>query len=122
MSGGTSGISRPRPPLPTDQSLRRGPVHAFPPDIAVGSHRHVRENSVVLYCRHSVWIGLAVRAGSHAEVARFRINRPEAAVWPRMQPGDVLADCPNLPSPAFHWRAEHGKIRFAACAREGAGN
>ncbi len=66
-------------------------------------------------------IGLLVRAGHDAEVARLRVDRPQPPVRARMQPGDVVADRPDLPAGHRGRRYQHGEVRLAAGGRERAG-
>src|SRR5581483_8802476 len=50
--------------------------------------------------------------------ARLGVDRPQAAVGPRAQPGDVVADGPHLPALLRGRRHEHRQVRLAAGARE----
>ena len=107
------------PSLPVEYGLSL--VEAFPPGLVVFRERDVRENRVAPDHLVGVQVGLFVGARHHAEVTRFRIDGPQAAVRPRMQPGDVVADRPDLPARHRARRDQHREIGLAAGGGKGAG-
>ena len=65
---------------------------------------------------------LARSARRHAEEAGFGIDGAQAAVVVGLDPGDVVADGPDLPAFEAFGRNQHGEIGFAAGAGEGGGD
>ena len=72
--------------------------------------------------RHRVWIGLVAGAGRDAEEAGLGVDGAQLAGGIGFDPGDVVADCPDLPAVETCGRDEHGEIGFAASAGEGGGD
>src|SRR5262245_28578845 len=104
--------------LPIGAFGRRRVGHAFPPDATVRSERYVGEDGVARERGHGVGIGFFGGAGGDAEEARFRIDGAEMSVFVGTNPGDVVADGPNLPAFESLRRNEHGEIGFSASAGE----
>ena len=96
--------------------------HAFPPDVAVGGERDVGEDGVAGERGHGVGIGLGVGAGGDAEEAGFGVDGAEPAVGVGLDPGDVVADGPDLPAFEACGRDQHGEVGLAAGAGEGGGD
>ena len=119
------GIGLPHFPdiaLPVDQFLAgfELDVHAFPPDIAVGTQGAVCENGFLCAGKHRVLVGLHGGSGRDTEESVFRIDRIKSAVFAELHPGDIVAD--GLDFPAGNCRNEHGKVGLSAGGRESAGN
>src|SRR5438874_6396720 len=89
---------RPRPALPIRDARGRLIGHAFPPDIALGGQRDIREDDVPLQHLHGVRIRLLRSTRSDAEEAVFRVDGVEAAIATRFDPGNVFADGGHLPA------------------------
>jgi hypothetical protein len=108
--------------LPVDQ-VRGGRVgHAFPPHIAVVGQRHVREDHIALQAGHAVEVGLVVGARRNAEIASLRIDRIEATIRTRLDPGDVITDRGHLPAVQASRRDQHGEVGLATSAGESGGD
>src|ERR1051326_2175564 len=109
---------RPRIALPVGHVPGHWTVHTFPPHAAVIRHGHIREDRVVTDGLHGVRICLVVGAGRYAEIAGLRIDGPEAAVGPDVDPGDVFAHGPDSPALRLEGRFQHREVGLAARARE----
>ena len=72
--------------------------HALPPDAAVGRERDVGEDGVARQGRHGVGVGLGAGAGRYAEEAGLGVDGAELAAFVGLDPGDVVADGPDLPA------------------------
>src|SRR5678815_3659794 len=94
----------------------------FPPYGSVRAQRHIGENRVMLDGGHGIGVRLGPRSRSHAEKARFRINRPEPAVRTNPEPCNIVPDGMNFPALHAWWRHQHRKVGFAAGARKCAAN
>ena len=101
LRGFGAGRRCPRMALPVGQVPRHGPVHAFPPHAAVVGHGHIGQDRVAGDRVHGVGVRLAIGAGCYTEVAAFGVDGPQPAIWPDVDPGDVLADGPHLPAVCF---------------------
>ena len=80
-------------------------VVTLPPDGAVGAQGDVSEDGIFFHRFDGVGIGVRAGARGDAEEARFRIDRPQAAVSADPQPRDIIADGMNFP--ARHARRRH---------------
>ena len=91
---------------------------AFPPRLVVGRQRDVGEDRVVV--DHLVGVAVGLRAGARhdAEEARLGVDRAQPAVRAQVQPGDVLADRPDLPARHGVGRDQHAEVGLAAGRRE----
>ena len=118
MRGLFFGSGRPRLAAPVERLRGRLLGLAFPPHVAVGKQRDVREDGVTRRNLHRVGIRLRVRAGRDAEVAELGIDGVEASVRAGFHPGNVVADGGDLPFRETRRRHEHGKICFPARAGE----
>lgn len=98
MSALASAIRGPVIALPVDGVGGSGAVHAFPPDVAVVGQTDVGEDDVFLDGVHGDRVRLVGRAGSHAEVAVFRVDGMEGAVFMGPDPGDVVTDDGGFPA------------------------
>ena len=96
--------------------------HALPPDAALGRERDVGEDGVLRERGHGVGIGLCAGAGSDAEEAGLGIDGAELAVGVGLDPGDVVADGPDLPAVEACGRNHHGEVGLAAGGGEGGGD
>ena len=65
---------------------------------------------------------LARGAGGDAEEAGLGIDGAELAVGVGLDPGDVVADGPDLPAVEAGGRDQHGEVGFAAGGGEGGGD
>ena len=106
--------------LPVDGVGGSGAVHAFPPDVAVVGQAYVGEDDIFLDGVHGDRVRLVGRAGSHAEVAVFRVDGVEGAVFMGPDPGDVVTDDGGLPAgfTVGGGGNEHGQVGLAAGGRE----
>ena len=120
MSALASAIRGPVIALPVDGVGGSGAVHAFPPDVAVVGQTDVGEDDVFLDGVHGDRVRLVGRAGSHAEVAVFRVDGMEGAVFMGPDPGDVVTDDGGFPAgfPVGGVGNEHGQVGLAAGGRE----
>src|SRR3954469_14047422 len=103
--------------LPVDQTFGRGFGEAFPPHVAIGRHRDVREDRVTVQRGKTVRVRLLRRAWRDTERTRFRVDRIQAPVLTGLDPRDVLADRRDFPAFELLRRDEHREIRLAARAR-----
>ena len=71
---------------------------------------------------HGVGVGLRAGAGGDAEEAGLGIDGAEPAVGVGLDPGDVVADGPDLPALEAGGRDQHGEVGFAAGGGEGGGD
>ena len=114
-------LTVPRSALPVDGVLGRILVETFPPDgVVVKVKRNVCENGI-LSCRGKrVGIGLLVRAGGNAEETVLGVDSIKSAVGTLSDPGDVVADAPDLVAlvSVSLGRDKHGKVGLAAGGRE----
>ena len=122
MRGLVGRAGFPRASLPVEQPVGRRHVHAFPPHVAVGRHRDVGEDRVVLDHLHRVQIRFRAGARRDAEVAVLGIDRPQAAVGADAHPRDIVADGEDLPALELRRRREHREVGLAACARKRGGD
>ena len=112
---------------PVDEVLGRGVGHALPPDAAVGlavgphGERDVGEDGVAVERRHGVGVGLVGCSGSDAEEAGLGVDGAELATGVGLDPCDVVAHRPNLPSLESGGWNEHGEVGLAAGGGEGSG-
>ena len=70
---------------------------------------------------HGVGVGLGAGARSDAEEAGLGVDGAELAGGVRLDPGDVVADGPDLPALESGWRDHHGEVGLAAGGGEGGG-
>ena len=68
---------------------------------------------------HRVGIGLARRPWRDPEEAELRIDRVQASVGPRLDPGDVVAYGGDLPAFQSRRRNQHREVGLPAGARKG---
>ena len=120
MRGGRARVGRPGVALPISKILRRGAIHAFPPDATVIGHGNVGKDGVGLDCLHRIGVGLVAGAGCNAEVSALGIDRPQSAVRADVEPADVIPYGPHRPALLLKGRFQHGQVGLAASAREGA--
>ena len=116
----TAATRGPFSTLPVGQLCRRFVGQSFPPDIAVFGQGNIGKNGVGLTGSHGVRVGLVIGAGSHAKVAVLRINRIYLTVRTRLDPGNIIANCGNLPPLVLErlgWN-QHGEVGLAASAWE----
>ena len=90
----------------------------LPPGLVVRRQRHVGEQRVAADHLVGVAVGFRVGPRHHAEVARFRIDRPQPPVLTRMQPRDVITHGVDAPAGQGVRRDQHRKIGLAAGGRE----
>ena len=64
---------------------------------------------------HRVWIRLHGRSRRDAEESSFRIDRAQRPVLIRLDPGDIVADRPDLPAVESLRRHQHR--RNSSCRR-----
>jgi len=93
--------------------------HAFPPHVPVIGEGHVGENHVLAQSGQGVVIGLFGGAGGHAEETSFRVDGVELAVFPGLDPGDVVTDGGDFPAVESLGRDQHGEVGLAAGGGEG---
>ncbi len=112
------------------QSMRcsgDGVGHALPPDAAVGfavgadGEGDVSEDGVAVERRHGVGVGLHRGARSYAEEACLGIDSAELAAGIGLDPCNVVAHRPDLPSLESGRGNEHGEVGLAAGGGEGGG-
>ena len=101
---------------------RGAALEALPPGLAVGGDRHVGKDRVAADHLVGVAVGVLIGAGHHAKVAGLRVDGPQPAVRPGVQPGDVVADRPDLPARHRRRRDQHGEVGLAAGRRERGGD
>ena len=104
--------------------LHRRTGQAFPPRLVVVGDGDVGEDRIVFRRRERVRIRRCAGARRDAEVAGFRIDRPQASVGTRRHPADVVADRPDFPAGfaiAFR-RNQHREIGLAARGRKRRGD
>src|SRR6202000_3349937 len=87
-----------------------------------GREAKVSKNRILPQCSHRVRIRLRTGPRSYSEKSRLGIDRPQLPIRIRLDPSDVVAHRPDLPSPKTGWRNHHRKIRLAASTRESRGN
>src|SRR5215831_12544070 len=97
--------------LPVEAFLRGFIGHAFPPHATIWRKRNIRENAVLCESRHGIGVGLWGSTGRDAKKACLRIDGSQPTVFVRPNPGDVIANGPNLPALKPRWGYEHCKIR-----------
>ena len=107
-------------PLPVEH--RRIEFASLPPGFVVRRQRDIGEQRVAVDHVEGVAIGGAIRTGHHAEISRFRIDGVQPAIGAGMQPGNVIADRPDLPARHGVGRDQHGEIGLAAGRRESRGD
>ncbi len=107
---------------PIDQMIGHAVGHAFPPHVAIVGQRDIGEDGVGVQHRHGVGVGRGPGARRDAEEAGFRIDGAQGAAGIRLDPGDVVADGPDLPALEPLGRHHHGEIGLAAGAGEGGGD
>src|SRR5579863_9099006 len=103
MGGRGLDLGGPGVAAPVDRLGWRGVGHALPPYVAVGDAvlsdlRDVGEDAVGAQGRHGVGVGLLAGPGCDAEEAVLGVDGAELAVLVRLDPRDVVADRPDLPS------------------------
>ena len=100
-------------PLPV---FRRHAGQPFPPRIALRGNRDIGEDRIVIEHRERIRIGLRTGARRDAEITRFRIDRPQAAIGTGRHPADIVADRPDFPAclAIALGRNQHRKIGLAA--------
>src|SRR6185312_1056696 len=113
---------RPLISLPVETLSRWLIRHAFPPDAALGGQGHVREDGVLSQRNHGVGIRLRRGTRRHSKETRLGIDSVQATVSIWLDPGDVIADGPNLPALKAGGRNEHGEVSLAARAGERSGD
>ena len=110
LAGAVPGLA-----LPVDEVRRwRALVLALPPRDTARGHGDVREDRVVGNRRERVRVRVGAGAGDDAEEAGLGVDRPEPAVGPRPQPGDVVAHGPHPVALRLERRDEHREVRLAA--------
>ena len=107
--------------LPVD-AVGRGLAHAFPPHIAIVGQGHVGEDHVLVQAGHAIGVGQRVGARGHAKVARFGVDRIQAAIGGRLDPGDVVANGGDFPALKACGRNQHREVGFATGAGESRGH
>ncbi len=101
---------------------RRTFLAAFPPGFVGVRYGDICEDRVVRDHLERILVGLAVGAGYHTEVTCLRVDSAKSTVFARVQPGNVIAECPDFPAwQRIGWN-QHRKIGFSASRWEGAGN
>ena len=118
-AGLLADFRRPRLAGPVGQAGRRFLAHALPPDIAIGSQRHIGEDDVFFHGRHGVEVGGFRGARRDAKIPGLRIDGVEVAILTGLDPGDVVADGGDLPAIQRLRRDQHGEVGLAAGGREG---
>ena len=101
---------------------RRIELAAFPPGFVVGGQRDVGEQGVAVDHVEGIAIGGAIGARHDAEIAGFGVDGIQPPIGSGMQPGDVIAHGPDLPSRHGVGRNEHGEVGLAARRRECGGD
>ncbi len=94
----------------------------FPPGLVIGGERHVGEQRIAVDRLEGVPVGFRIRSRHHAEVARFRVYRPQASVRTGVQPRDVIANGEHFPPRHRVRRNQHRQVRLSARGRECAGD
>jgi hypothetical protein len=107
---------------PVGEAGRRGVGHALPPDAAFGSEGDVGEDGVGGEGGHGVGVGSGAGAGGDAEEPGLGIDGAKLAGGVGLDPGDVVADGPDLPAVEASGRDHHGEVGLAAGAGEGCGD
>ena len=87
-----------------------------------GDEGDVGEDGVGAQGGHGVGVGLVAGAGRDAEEAGFRVDGAQLAGGVRLDPGDVVADGPDLPALEAGGWDEHGEVGLAAGGGEGGGD
>ena len=110
--------------FPIDEVSRGFFGHSLPPDIAVVGEGDIGEYGVAFDGIHRHRIAFAGGAGGNPEKTGLGINGSEPAIWPGLDPGNIVAHAGDLPPLFFEMlgRDDHGKVCFAAGAREGCGD
>ena len=109
-----TAVRRPVLALPVNQRRRQVRRHLLPPNIAVGRHRHVREDAVFIQREHRIGVGFHGRARRHPEEPGLGVDRVQSAVRAELHPCNVVADA--LGFPAGNRRIDHGQVGFATRA------
>ncbi len=126
VGGGLAGFfgdgGGPAVAAPVDEFGGWGVGHALPPDAALGGEGYVGEDGVFGEGGHGVGVGFGAGAGGYAEEAVLGIDGAELAGGVGFDPGDVVADGPDLPAFETGGRDHHGEVGFAAGAGEGGGD
>ena len=101
------------------------PSHQTPPS-GLPSAPTVSATLVKMVLRASVAMALGLVlsrcAGRDAEEAGLGVDGAQPAVGVGLDPGDVVADGPDLPALEAGGRNEHGEVGLAAGAGEGGGD
>src|SRR5881396_364117 len=92
-------------------------IFPLPPHVAVISERDVGVKRVVRDRSHRVWIRFVARAWHDAEITVLRIDRVQASIA-HLHPTGVVTDGGHFPAFEMRRGNQHGKICFAARARE----
>ncbi len=93
---------------------------ALPPRLVVRGQTDVGKDRVLANHLVGIAIGLGVGSRHHAEVSGFGIDGVQAAVLAGVQPGDVIADGPDLPALVARRGNQHRQIGLAAGGGKGA--
>ena len=108
-SGPVFRVVFPTPPV----ERRRSCFLVLPPGQIVRSGCDIGENRVVLDHVVGVFVGLRVGSRDNPEVAGLRIDCPQLAAFVHMQPGDIVAKCPDLPALLRCRWHQHGEVGLA---------
>ena len=109
-----------RTPLPI--RARATNLLIFPPGLIVLGSSNVGKNRVLLDHVVGIAVGLGIGTRHHPKITRFGIDRPHLTFVIHMQPGNVIAECPDFPVSIFLRRYQHRQICFAAGRWEGCSN
>ena len=116
-----AGLAVPRIALPVDCVGRRILIQTFPPDgVIIQIVRNIGKDGAFLRGGKGIRVGLVVRAGGNAKEAVLRVDSIQTAVRALADPGDIIADTPDLVSllEIALRRDQHGQIGLTAGGRE----
>ena len=103
---------RPVLALPVDEMRGRLVRQALPPDVAVIGEGNVRVDAVRVQGLHGIGVRLHAGARRDTEETGLGVDGVQAPVITESHPGDVIADCLDLP--AGHGGLEHREVGLAA--------
>ncbi len=119
MRGLSPAVGRPWIALPVGETGRRSIGQTLPPHITVWRFGDVGKNHILFEHRETVRVRLGRSARRNPEEPRLGIDRIEATILARLDPGDVLAHGRDLPAFEGHRRHHHCEVRLPAGRREG---
>ena len=111
--------------LPVQQAFGRGLGQALPPNgLLHGIQGHIGEDGTFMGASQGVGVALGIGAGRHAEEAGLGIDGIETSVIAHTQPGDVIAQGPDLITllAVIRGGQHHGQVGLAAGGGERGGH